>query len=377
MLDRASVLCGNVLGHPVDLAARVEAREPSSLDTFVHDVATIVAMELAQVRLLEEFFAVDVHSARLSLGHSIGELSAVVLGGVYEMEQLLPVPLGLAKDCAELTIGTSIGILSTRDVPIDVDDLQHLCNSISSRGHGMVGPSTFLSPFQILLLGEGDTLDIFEHEMREHLPKGVTLRKKPNPWPPLHTPLVWQRNIPNRTAVAMLRVGGGEVSPRPHIISCSTGSDSYDRWNSRGLLTDWTDHPQRLWDAIENTLSSGVDLIIHVGPEPKLLPSIFDRLSARIMKQLKSRHLGGVLGSTVIPSISRNPWITRKLPGHAALLRAPFVRHIILEDWLLASDISRTARVRLTEVAPTTVGKAVDEPPADNALVAGTGTNLL
>ena len=53
-------------------------------------------MELAQVRLLEEFFEVPVRDALLSFGHSIGELSALVLGGVYEMEQLLPIPLSLA-----------------------------------------------------------------------------------------------------------------------------------------------------------------------------------------------------------------------------------------------------------------------------------------
>ncbi len=53
-LDAASVLCGDVLGKKVDLAARVLAREPSTLETFVQDIGTIVAMELAQVRLLEE-----------------------------------------------------------------------------------------------------------------------------------------------------------------------------------------------------------------------------------------------------------------------------------------------------------------------------------
>ena len=88
------------------------------------------------------------------------------------------------------------------------------------------------------------------------------------------------------------------------------------------ILTDWTDHPQRLWETMENTLSSGVEFVIHVGPEPKLIPTMFDRLSSRVMKQLKSRHLDR-LGSSVIPSIGRNHWLTRKLPTNAVLLRAP------------------------------------------------------
>jgi [acyl-carrier-protein] S-malonyltransferase len=350
MLDRASLICGDVLGEKVDLAARVLAREPSTLSTFVHDIGTIVAMELAQLELLEKIFDVPVHQARMTFGHSIGELSAVVLGGVYEMEQLLPVPLGLANDCAELTEGTTIGILSTRGAVLVLEEVQKLCSSISSRGHGMVGPSTFLSPYQILLLGQGDTLELFDREMKGHLPDDVTLRRKPNRWPPLHTPLVWQRNIPNRTAVAMYHIAGGEKKPDPAVVSCTTGADSYNDWNSRVILTDWTDHPQRLWETMENTLSSGVEFVIHVGPEPKLIPTMFDRLSSRIMKQLKSRHLDR-LGSSVIPSIGRNHWLTRNLPTNAVLLRAPYIHHIVLEDWLLTHEFPRVTSVRLAESA--------------------------
>ena len=79
--------------------------------------------------------------------------------------------------------------------------------------------------------------------MHEYLPAGVTLRRRPNHWPPLHTPLVWERNIPNRTAMAMHHIGGGDRKPSPTVVSCTTGSASYDEWNSRAILADWTDHP--------------------------------------------------------------------------------------------------------------------------------------
>ena len=124
------------LGRKVDLAARVLAREPSTLETFVHDIGTIVGMELAQIQLLEEFFDVPVPQARLSFGHSIGELSALVAGGMYTMEQLLPIPLALATDCAELTANTTLGILSIQGAPLQIEDVQHLCSTISSRGQG-------------------------------------------------------------------------------------------------------------------------------------------------------------------------------------------------------------------------------------------------
>jgi [acyl-carrier-protein] S-malonyltransferase len=337
-LESASALCGDVLGQKVDLAARVLAREPSTLETFVHDIGTIVSMELAQIRLLEEIFEIPVPQARLSFGHSIGELSALVVGGMYTMEQLLPIPLALATDCAELTANTTMGILSTQGNTLQIEDVQHLCSSISSRGQGLIGPSTYLSPFQVLLLGQGNTLDLLEQEMGDFLPTGVTLRRKPNRWPPLHTPLVWERNIPNRTAMMMYHTAGGLQKPTPSVLSCTTGLANYDAWNSRAILADWTDHPQRLWDALEYSLASGAELVIHVGPDPKLLTTCFDRLSHRIMKQLKLRHLDR-LGSSVIPSIGRNGWLTRKLPANAVLLRAPFVEHLVLEDWLLAQDV--------------------------------------
>jgi [acyl-carrier-protein] S-malonyltransferase len=334
-LDAASTVCEKVLGRPFDLNARVLAESPSTLESFAEDIATIVAAEIAQIEILETLFAIPVRHAPMCFGHSIGELSALVFGGVYEMEQLLTIPLQMAHDCAELTHGTTIGILSSHSQVFEFDDVQHLCSEISSQGHGLVGASTYLSPYHVLLLGQADTLDLLEVEMHKKWPHGVTLKRRPNHWPPLHTPIVWQRNIPNRTAVALNHIEGGHAKPSPAVISCVTGHASYDQWNSRELLAQWTDHPQHLWNVLETTLSSGVDLVVHAGPDPKLIPSTFDRLGNRIMKQLKSRHLDR-LGRRVIPRISRNHWLTRKLPTNAVLLRAPFVDQLILEDWLLA-----------------------------------------
>src|SRR5262249_4843674 len=80
-LDHVSEICSDTIGARTDLAAHIRAGEKTSLETFPHDVATIVAMELAQLELLEEVFDIPIRRTRLTFGYSIGELSALIFGG--------------------------------------------------------------------------------------------------------------------------------------------------------------------------------------------------------------------------------------------------------------------------------------------------------
>ncbi len=337
VLDEASRISSETLGTRIDLGTRIRARVESSLATFAEDIATIVAMEVAQLRLLEQFFGVEVHAARQSCGYSIGEMAAMILGGVFTMEQLLPIPLGFANDCVELAADSKMGVLFSRSAVLDLDDVHALCRAVSSEGKGMVGPSAYLSPNTALLLGQGDTLDRVERLIPEFLPEKTNLRRKPQHWPPMHTPLVWQKNIPNRTAVALYHIEGGMEKPKPTVVSCVTGKASYDGVNTRDTLVDWVDHPQLLWDVIHETLVSGVELVIHVGPAPNLIPATFERLSNNVAKQLGNRYLH-LLGRSINTSMNRYAWLPRLLPK-AALIRALFLEHVILEDWLLEQPV--------------------------------------
>jgi [acyl-carrier-protein] S-malonyltransferase len=339
VLAEASAIAADTLHQPVDLAESILSREEPSLARFPLDVALIVAMELAQVRLLEEQFDIPIHKARLSFGYSIGELGALVYGGMFTLEQLLPIPLALASDCADLAGQTSMGILFTRARLLPEDDVLRLCQAVSSEGHGLVGPSAILSPNTTLLLGQGDTLSLVERALPTFLPDKVMLRRNPNRWPPLHTPLVWERNIPNRAAMALYHTGGGHEPPRPPVISCVTGQPDYDPVNCREILTRWTDHPQRLWDAIDGTLSAGVQTVLHVGPSPNLVPATFARLANNVSKQLGNGYLQR-MGRGVFSRMNRHAWLANLLPHRAALLRAPYLENIILEDWLLAQPVS-------------------------------------
>jgi [acyl-carrier-protein] S-malonyltransferase len=215
-------------------------------------------------------------------------------------------------------------------------------------GRGVVAISSFLSPNTVLLLGQGDTIDRFAARMNDVLPDKTYLRKNKDRWPPLHTPILWQRLIPNRAARDMYTIAGGMQRPQPPVISLVTGKASYNDFNSRKLINQWIDHPQRLWDAIYETLVAGIETIIHVGPEPNLLPATYKRLSDNVTVQLSGRTLNS-LGLRAVSSVWR-PWLSKLLSSRTALLQAPFIQHIVLEDWLLAQtvDAPRPADVKVT-----------------------------
>jgi [acyl-carrier-protein] S-malonyltransferase len=334
-LKEAGQICADVTGQPVDLVGRVRRREETDLNCYADAVALIVAMELAQIHLLREFFGIDYTQARMAYGYSLGELAALVAGGVMDMRDALRVPLAVSADCVALAADTTLGVLFSRGPALDGHAVERLCLRINQAGHGVIGISAYLSPNSLLLHGQGNTIDRFAELMPEWLPQRLHLRKNDSLWPPLHTPIVWQRNIPNRAAVLMHTIAGGMKPPVPPILSMATGKLSYDDVNCRQIMAKWIDHPQRLWDAIYETLAQGIELVVHVGPEPNLGPATFTRLSDNVRGLLSDRSISG-FGMRAMSQAVRRPWLARLLPNRSALLRAPLVEQIVLEDWLLA-----------------------------------------
>jgi len=339
-LRQGSQVCAETIKRPVDLLARVqERRETRDLDDYPEDVALIVAVEMAQLKLLEEFFGISIKQAKLATGYSLGEAAALIAAGVYEMQHLITVPLALAKDCADLARGVAMGVLFSRGPVLDFDTVRRMCLEISQKGKGVIDIMTYLSPNSLLLLGQEETLGRFESLMQDVFPHKVFLRRNPNRWPPLHTPLMWQRCIPNRAGILLQTIPGGFQAPTPTVLSMVTGDTSYEEFNSREILRRWVDHPQRLWDAIYKILAGGIETVVHVGPDPNLLPATFARLSSNIRAQMNGRSLGS-LGRRTLSRMVRRPWLTRLLPSFTALFRAPFVQQIILEDWLLEQKVA-------------------------------------
>jgi [acyl-carrier-protein] S-malonyltransferase len=333
-LQQASQFCAAEIGSPVDLVRRVAERNEPDLDHYAEAVALVMAVEFAQIELLQSHFGTYYSEAKLAFGYSLGELAAVSCAGVMEAEHAMRVPISMAADAAALAQNVVMGVLFSRGPAIDETDVRRLCRQITAEGKGTVGISAILSPNTYLLLGQNETIARFTATMHEALPAPVHIRLNPDRWPPLHTEIARQRHIPDRASVMMERMPGGFVPPCPPVVSLVTGKRSYDDLHARDILRQWVDQPQRLWDAVYETLATGVTTVIHVGPDPNVIPATFHRISENVHQQMTGSSLGSY-GMRAAAGLARRPWLSAILPSRAALLRAPAVQHVVLEDWLL------------------------------------------
>ena len=329
-LRELSPVTSETLNRDVDLVRFVREGKERSLETYGEALSLIVAMEMAQLELLKTHFDIDYSGAKLSFGYSLGEIAALVAGRIMEAAEAIKIPLTLCEDCVALARDVTLGILFTRSGELPQDEIRRLCLRINGEGKGVVGISSHLSPNSMLLMGQQDTLDRFKQLAVEQLSVKVSLRKNSDVWPPLHTPIVWDKHIPNRAAWRMHTLAIRLVEPKPSVLSLVTGRLSYTELSARSLIHQWVDHPQRLWEAVCEVLSRDIKTIIHIGPEPNLIPATFKRLSENIAAQTQKS-----LSMRALSAAARRPWLQGMLPERASLLRAPFVQHVILEDWLL------------------------------------------
>lgn len=329
-LQRASTAFEQCLHRPVDLVARVaENRETTSAD-YSEAIALVIAMEQAQLEMLRNCFDINFTAVRLSFGYSLGEIAAVIASGILEFEDALRIPLELSADCLSLTEGVSLAVLLTKATELPMEEVQRTIVHVNSAGQGAMGISTLLSPNAALVMGQHDTLDRFRQLATTMIHEKVFLRKRDEHFPPLHTCLTWQKAIPNRAALMMQTLPFHARRPEPPILSMVTGLLSYNDHNFASVLARWVDHPQRVWDVTTQSLAMSVETVIHVGPAPNLLVATWSRLADNIDAQTR-----GSIGMRALAAAAQRPWLAALLPQQTSLLRAPHVKQVILEDWLL------------------------------------------
>ncbi len=332
-LREASEVCGEVTGHQVRLIDRVRCGRETTLRSYAQAIALVVGTEIAQLRILEEVHGIDYRKVRAVMGYSLGEITALACSGVVDWREALALPLELAADCVALARNVTLAVVFTRQKKLEERDIQRLCLRVNERGRGVIGVSAWLAPNSLLLMGQRSTVNTFQRLAADELETPLLIRKNAHRWPPLHTPIMWQRAIADRVSERMHTLHFEFKRPDPPVWSLVSGGEDYDEVNHREMLRRWVDHPQRLWDIVQRVLNSSVDRVVHVGPEPNIIPATFKRLADNVRLQLK-----GNMGMRALAVAARRPWLAALLPEDSALLLAPRLEQFSLEDWLLDRD---------------------------------------
>ena len=318
----------------VDLVQRVRLEKEPSLKEYHESISLIVAVELAQIDILKTFFDISLVNANMMYGFSLGELSALTASGVLKVADTLKIPLMMSQDAADLADNVTLCILFSRSGKrIPRKNVHRLCEEINAEGDGVIGVSTYLAPNSMLLIGQKNTVDRLKDRKAEITTERISVRINEGQWPPLHTPIVWQRNITNRAQFLMHTIQSGFATPSTPLFSLATGDFSYDGDTTREVIAQWIDKPQQLWEAIDATLARGVETVIHVGPQPNIIPATFGRLAANVALLTQQR-----LPMQTLSRLVQYGWLAAVLPKRTNLLRAPSIIHVNLEDWLLEQD---------------------------------------
>lgn len=341
-LEEADALVQKLFGKTCHLRQSILDQRPSDLSTYVEDLAMIVAVELAQWEHMLELLGEHRQKIKVVTGYSLGEVTATIVTELFEFAEALQPVLILGQEAAELAPNVCMGILFSRGPALDFEAIQLRCQEITAEGKGVIAISTYLSPNTVLLMGEHATIDRFKEQMADIVPKGTHLRKNPNQWPPLHTPIVLQKHLRDRAAVMLQTATCKNKLPTFPLLSCVTGAVSYNGKNSRRMMTDWVDHPQQLWKTVHYMLEQGIDLVIHLGPEPNIVPATLTRLAENVQDQLDQPSWRGYGLRTFSRWAAHRRWLANLLSRDAVLLRAPYITQVLLEDLLSAELASES-----------------------------------
>jgi enediyne polyketide synthase len=230
-----------------DLYARGEEEWPAgNRDSFSTDVAqpAIVASSVAALRILARLGI----TARLAVGHSLGELTALHWAGSIDESSLLRIARrrGRAMAAVEGPAGAMLSVVATRR------EIEQILN-----GDGVV-IAGLNSPTQTVISGEAAAVATLARRAEARGLRCTPLRVSHA----FHSPLVAAAG-PRLSA----SLANEEFRPlRSSVYSTVTGQRLEEDADLRSLLREQVTSPVRFMEAVSAAVDTGIDLWLEVGP---------------------------------------------------------------------------------------------------------------
>jgi|CXWL01.1.fsa_nt_gi [acyl-carrier-protein] S-malonyltransferase len=188
-------------------------------------------------------------------GHSLGEYSALVAGGVLDFADAVRTVRNRGtymQEAVPVGVGAMAAILG-----LDVESVEAGC--AEAAGEQICSPANINSPSQVVIAGNADAVDRACEILKE---KGAKRAIKLNVSAPFHCALMMpaqERLAPDLTVLSY-----GEFDfPILHNVDAA---ESTDESAVADKLTEQVSSPVRWLQTIENMTASGVEKFVEIGP---------------------------------------------------------------------------------------------------------------
>lgn len=205
------------------------------------------------------------------LGHSLGELPALVHAGVLSMSD----GVKIVQKRGEL-MSQSEGGKMAAVIGMDYQDLIELCESVSDDSV-KVSPANINAPDQVVVSGDAEAVDSFSERAKEH---GARRVMPLNVSGAFHSHLMKEAQDEFRTFIENIEFKDAEI---PVIQNVSAQPETEGETVKRQLVEQITS-PVRFVECIETAAEHGVTAGIEVGPK-KVLKGLVRKIDKSISVQ--------------------------------------------------------------------------------------------
>lgn len=205
------------------------------------------------------------------LGHSLGELPALVHAGVLSMSD----GVKIVQKRGEL-MSRSEGGKMAAVIGMDYQDLIELCESVSDDSL-KVSPANINAPDQVVVSGDAEAVDSFSEKAKEH---GARRVMPLNVSGAFHSHLMKEAQDEFRTFIDNIEFKNAEIP----VIQNVSAQPEIDGETVKRQLVEQITSPVRFVECIETAAEHGVTAGIEVGPK-KVLKGLVRKIDKSISVQ--------------------------------------------------------------------------------------------